>query len=109
GGGGGGRGQGANAGRCAGETTTQTGESRMEVFSPDCLTVAFVQNYNIAIRPAPAPVTQAGAAGAGRGSRAGGGGRGGPATNYTMLSTDGSEGDAYLVNSIVWSPDSKKL
>jgi dipeptidyl aminopeptidase/acylaminoacyl peptidase len=26
-----------------------------------------------------------------------------------VLSTDGSEGDAYLVNSIVWSPDSKKL
>ena len=40
----------------------------------------------------------------------GGGGRGGAGeVAYTILSTDGSEGDAYLVNSIVWSPDSKKL
>ena len=111
GGGGGGRGQAATAPRCAGETAAQPGAARTEVFSPDCQTVAFVQNYNIAIRPAPAPVSLAGAAG-GRGGRGGGGGggRGGAATNnYTVLSTDGSEGDAYLVNSIVWSPDSKKL
>ena len=35
--------------------------------------------------------------------------RGGAAPNYTLLSTDGSEGDAYQLNSIEWSPDSKKL
>src|SRR6185369_14624665 len=85
-----------------------------EVFSPDCTTIAFVQNYNVAIRPAPAPVTQAGAPGGGRGGRGGAGGGGGgrgaaPAANFTVLSTDGSEGDAYLANSIEWSPDSKKL
>jgi dipeptidyl aminopeptidase/acylaminoacyl peptidase len=109
GGGGGGRGQAANTPRCAGETALQPGQTRTEVFSPDCRTVALVQNYNIAIRPAPAP-TPPGAAAGGRGGRGGGGGgRGGPATNYTMLSTEGSEGDAYLMNSIEWSPDSKKL
>ena len=96
-GGGGGRGAGAPAPRCAGETPVQAGVARNEVFSPDCKTVAFVQNYNIAIKSAPAPTS-------------GRGGRGGATSNpYTMLSTDGSEGDAYLVNSIVWSPDSKKL
>ena len=109
GGGGGGRGQVADTSRCAGESATQTGEARTEVFSPDCKTVAFVQNYNVAIRPAPPPVAPG--AGGGRGGRggAGGGGRGATPTNYTVLSTDGSEGDAYLANSIEWSPDSKKL
>ncbi|MGH9884056.1 MAG: DPP IV N-terminal domain-containing protein, partial [bacterium] len=112
GGGGGGRGQGADTPRCAGEAAAQPSAPRTEVFSPDCLTVAFVQNYNVALRPAPSPITLAGAAAGGRGGRGGaggGGGRGGAATSYTMLSTDGSEGDAYLVNSIEWSPDSKKL
>jgi hypothetical protein len=104
GGGGGGRGQAADTPRCAGDTARQPGETRKEVFSSDCTTIAFVQNYNIAIRPAPSPITLAGAPSGGRGS-----GRGSPAPNYTMLSTDGSEGDAYLVNSIQWSPDSKKL
>ena len=108
GGAGGGRGQSANAPRCAGDTPAQPGETKTEVFSPDCRTVAFVQNYNIAIRPAPSPASPA-AAGGGRGGRGGGGRGGAAATNYTMLSTDGSEGDAYLVNSIEWSPDSKKL
>jgi hypothetical protein len=109
GGGGGGRGQAADTPRCPGEIAPQPGEVRTAVFSPDCRTVAFVQNYNIAIRPAPSPAPP-GAAGGGRGGRSGGGGgRGDTAPNYTILSTDGSEGDAYLVNSIVWSPDSKKL
>src|SRR5262249_3203942 len=102
GGGGGGRGRGANGPRWRAETAPQAGGPRTEVFSPDCQTVAFIQNYNVAIRPDPAPVTQAGAPG-GRGGRGGGGGagggagggRGGTTTNYTMLSTDGSEGDAY--------------
>jgi dipeptidyl aminopeptidase/acylaminoacyl peptidase len=107
GGGAGGRGgAGGNAARCPGERELQPGENRTEVFSPDCKTVAFVQNYNIALRPAPGGPE----AGGGRGGRGGGGGgRGGAAAIYTMLSTDGSEGDAYLVNSIVWSPDSRKL
>src|SRR5262245_61523746 len=86
GGGGGCGGQATNTPRCAGETALQPGQQKTEEFSPDCQTVAFVQNYNIAIRPAPAPVTLAGAAG-GRGGRGGGGGGRGAATaNYTMLS-----------------------
>ena len=36
GGGGGGRGQSANAPRCTGQTVPQAGETRTEVFSPDC-------------------------------------------------------------------------
>jgi len=107
GGGGGGRGQGANTPRCPGQSASQAGETRTEVFSPDCKTIAFIQNYNVAIRPAPEPASPDPANG-GRGGR--GGGRGAAAAaNYTMLSTDGSEGDAYIVNSIEWSPDSKKL
>ena len=101
--GGGGRGFGASAPRCAGESPLAPGERRSAVFSPDCRTVAFIQNYNVAIRPAPAPNE-----GGGRGGRAGGAGAS-AAANFTMLSTDGSEGDAYLLNSIEWSPDSKKL
>jgi dipeptidyl aminopeptidase/acylaminoacyl peptidase len=79
------------------------------VASPDGRTQAFIQNYNVAIRPAP----PANGNGNGRGFGAGGGGGGGrgaqAAPTYTLLSTDGSEGDAYLLNSIRWSPDSKKL
>ncbi|MBL0173305.1 MAG: prolyl oligopeptidase family serine peptidase [Gemmatimonadaceae bacterium] len=106
GGGGGGRGQGANTARCGAASPAPPGAARTEVFSPDCRTVAFIQNYNVAIRPAPASTTEGG----GRGGRGGdGGGAGNPAPNHTLLSTDGSEGDAYLANSIVWSPDSKKL
>ena len=52
--------------------------------SPDRKLEAFIQNYNVAIRAV--------------GSR-----------DVTLLSTDGSEGDAYDPQSIVWSPDSKHL
>ena len=68
--------------------------------SPDGRTEAFIQNYNVAIRPA----REAGV-------MAGGAGRAAPDTapRYTMLSVDGSEGDAYQLMSVRWSPDSKKL
>jgi dipeptidyl aminopeptidase/acylaminoacyl peptidase len=69
--------------------------------SPDGRLEAFIQNYNVAVRPA-------GSAEAG-GRGGSGGGRGGGARNYTMLSYDGSEGDAYQLGSIQWSPDSEKL
>ncbi len=107
GGGGGGRGQGPSAPRCTGQAPLPPGQRVTDVFSPDCRTVAFIQNYNVAIRPAPAPA----ATGGGRGGRGGGGtgGGGGAAASFTSLSTDGSEGDAYLATSIEWSPDSKKL
>ncbi len=54
------------------------------VVSPDKKWEAFIQNYNVAIRPA-------------------------GQTSVTVLSTDGSEGDCYRLSSIVWSPDSTKL
>jgi len=79
------------AARCGGATPGQAAEN-VGVYSPDCRLVAFVQNYNIAIRPAPAPNAVPNAI-----------------PSYTLLSTDGSEGDAYVQNSIVWSPDSRKL
>ena len=107
GGAGAGRGRDANTPRCPGDNPAQPGETRTQVFSPDCRTIAFIQNYNVAVRSAPSP-TQAGAPVGGRGGR-GAGGRDATAAPYTMLSTDGSEGDAYLANSIEWSPDSKKL
>lgn len=72
--------------------------------SPDGRTEAFIWNYNVAIRPA------------GSGERARGGGfPGGPGSGasdgppFTVLSYDGSEGDAYMAGSIRWSPDSRKL
>ncbi len=67
--------------------------------SPDGNTETFIQNYNVALRPH----VQSSAAGgrAGRGTA--------PEPAFTLLSTDGSEGDAYQLASIVWSPDSRKL
>lgn len=52
--------------------------------SPDGKLEAFVQNYNIGVRP----IGQRG---------------------VTLLSLDGSEGHCYQLSSIVWSPDSKKV
>jgi dipeptidyl aminopeptidase/acylaminoacyl peptidase len=52
--------------------------------SPDGKWEALIDNFNVAIRPA--------------GSH-----------ELTHLSTDGSEGNAYTLSSLVWSPDSKKL
>jgi dipeptidyl aminopeptidase/acylaminoacyl peptidase len=72
--------------------------------SPDGRSEAFIQNYNVAIRPVREPA----AAGTGRGGR-GGRGAAPDAPSYTLLSFDGSEGDAYQLMSIRWSPDSKKL
>ncbi|HET7620073.1 MAG TPA: prolyl oligopeptidase family serine peptidase [Vicinamibacterales bacterium] len=52
--------------------------------SPDKQWEAFIQNYNVAIRKP-------------------------GSDDFTMLSTDGSEGNYYELRSIVWAPDSKKL
>ena len=87
GGGGGGR------GGAAGATGAQTG-----CISPDGQSVAFIQNYNVAVRPSrPMGMSTAGIGGSG----------GTPA--FTLLTYDGSEGDAYQQMSIRWSPDSRKL
>ncbi len=55
-----------------------------EVTSPDGKWVAFIQNYNVAIRKKGTDET-------------------------VMLSTDGSEGNYYDADTFKWSPDSKKL
>jgi dipeptidyl aminopeptidase/acylaminoacyl peptidase len=52
--------------------------------SPDGQWEALIDNFNIAVRPA-------------------------GARSATRLSTDGSEGNAYQLSSIAWSPDSKKI
>jgi dipeptidyl aminopeptidase/acylaminoacyl peptidase len=54
--------------------------------SPDRKTEAFIQNYNIYVRPV-----------------------GGRPDQATALSFDGSEGNAYTNNSIQWSPDSRRI
>jgi dipeptidyl aminopeptidase/acylaminoacyl peptidase len=52
--------------------------------SPDKKWVAFVQNFNVVVRS-------------------------GDGSQKSVLSTDGSEGNFYSPNTIVWSPDSKHL
>ena len=104
-------GQGQGGGQFGGNRPDTTSQ----ILSPDGRTAACVKNFNIAIRPvsSTAPSPTAGGPGGGRG---GAGGPGGAAAlrcpddaNTRILSTDGSEGDAYQFRSIVWSPDSKKL
>jgi dipeptidyl aminopeptidase/acylaminoacyl peptidase len=58
--------------------------------SPDGKWLAFVQNYNVAIRPAQAGTEN-------------------PGHKAILLSEDGSEGNYYAVDSLAWSPDSKHL
>jgi dipeptidyl aminopeptidase/acylaminoacyl peptidase len=50
---------------------------------------AMIRNYNVFIRAVNQPGT--------------------PAASWTPLSTDGSEADAYVIQSVVWSPDSRRL
>jgi len=87
-GGGGGRGAGPGGGAAA----------QVGCVSPDGHSVAFVQNFNVAVRA----VGETGM------SQPGIGGSGGR-PEYTMVTYDGSEGDAYQLMSIRWSPDSKRL
>ncbi len=72
--------------------------------SPDGRLEAFIQNYNVAVRPSGAGRPRPPRAGSGYGRIAPA-----PAPDFTMLSYDGSEGDAYQLMSIRWSPDSKRL
>lgn len=97
----GGRGAGRGA-RAGGGAVTSTERS---CISPDGHTEAFIQNFNVAIRSAREGVPAGGGGRAGRG----GGNAAAPAAARTLLSFDGSEGDAYQLMSIRWSPDSKKL
>ncbi|MEX1182045.1 MAG: DPP IV N-terminal domain-containing protein [Gemmatimonadota bacterium] len=70
--------------------------------SPDGRWEAFIQNFNVAIRPRPED-------GAARGAATGG--RGGPraASTTTLLSLDGAPGNFYELSSVTWSPDSRKI
>ena len=93
-GGRGGRGGGAaGRGGAAGAANAQAG-----CISPDGQSIAFIQNYNVAVRPTRDDAR----------SQPGIGGNGGE-PSFTLLTYDGSEGDAYQLMSIRWSPDSKKL
>ena len=91
-----GRGGGRAGGRDGGRGAISA--SPAGCISPDGKSVAFIQNFNVAVRAA---------AGSGA-SQIGVGGNGGEPA-YTMLTYDGSEGDAYQLMSIRWSPDSRKL
>ncbi|HUF50698.1 MAG TPA: prolyl oligopeptidase family serine peptidase [Longimicrobiales bacterium] len=67
------------------------------ILSADRSMEACVRNHNVAVRPVPG---------------AGGPGGARPCTNdpgAILLSVDGSEGDAYQLQSMVWSPDGRKL
>src|SRR5262245_51469185 len=105
GGGGGGGGRGGRGGGGGGGGGFGGGAQGVSsCLSPDGRLEAFIQNFNVAVRPAREAdgVVQAG----GRGGRGGGAAA---ANTYTLLSFDGSEGDAYQLMSIRWSPDSKKI
>jgi dipeptidyl aminopeptidase/acylaminoacyl peptidase len=78
----GGQGRGGGGGGRAGGGPNQEPQVRL---SPDKKSDVLIQNYNIFVRPA------------------------GQTRGGFMLSTDGSEGNAYTFNSIRWSPDSKKI
>ncbi len=60
------------------------------VASPDGNWLAFVENYNVAIRPAHAKPEDA-------------------VKQTVLLSEDGSEGNYYSLDTLAWSPDSKHL
>jgi dipeptidyl aminopeptidase/acylaminoacyl peptidase len=70
-------------------TPPPANSSTQTVASPDGKWLAFVIDYNVAIRPAAAPA--------------------GDAKAFVMLSEDGSEGNYYALDTVAWSPDSKHL
>jgi dipeptidyl aminopeptidase/acylaminoacyl peptidase len=74
---------GAGGGRAGGAPGAAAPEVRT---SPDGKQEALIQNFNVYVRPV-----------------------GGNAASGAMLSTDGSEGNAYRFQNLVWSPDSKKI
>ena len=85
----------------------QAGDTPEERRSPDGRWEAYIDNYNLYVRPASiarevAPPPAGSIPGGGRGGR--------PAEPMgTALTYDGSEGGAYTLQSVVWSPDSKKI
>ncbi len=78
--------------------------------SPDGQWDAYIENYNLYVRPAQGPAESAPLAIGPATAAAGRGGRGNaPLPAGTALTYDGSEGGAYTLRSIVWSPDSKSI
>src|SRR6185503_4413227 len=72
--------------------------TQLGCISPDGQSIAFIQDFNVAVRPVHDQAR----------SEPGVGGSGGTPA-FTLLTYDGSEGDAYQLMSIRWSPDSRKL
>ncbi len=80
-----------------------SGDQPQVRLSPDGKSEAFIQNFNVCVRPAGSSATPPAAAQAPSPAAL-------PAlSTATPMTWDGSEGDAYTLNSIVWSPDSKKI
>jgi hypothetical protein len=100
-GGRGGRGA-AAAPQAAGQTPAETATCA----SFDGKWEAFIENYNVFLRPAGAPAPQDDRAGAAYAGRGRGNNTPPPAV---PLSFDGSEGNYYTLRSVAWSPDSKHL
>jgi dipeptidyl aminopeptidase/acylaminoacyl peptidase len=97
-------------GRGAAPVGPQAADQPQVRVSPDGTTEAFIQNYNVYIRPARRESEGAAQGEATlRATAAGGTPASTPSANITPLSWDGSEGEAYTINSIAWSPDSKKI
>jgi dipeptidyl aminopeptidase/acylaminoacyl peptidase len=120
-GGGGAQGRGAAGGRAGAAGAPAEPQTRP---SPDGKWEAYIQNYNIFIRPIASNGGNGGRQGAGRagGGRQGGGAAAGNAAAQPMqLSWDGSEGNPYQLGggrgggggngggNSMWSPDSKKI
>ncbi|MFB3854714.1 MAG: DPP IV N-terminal domain-containing protein [Vicinamibacterales bacterium] len=82
-------GRGAGAAVPAGAGAAEQPQTRV---SPDGKMEAFVRNYNVYVRP----TAEEGAQPRER-------------PEAIALTWDGSEGDSYTTNSLVWSPDSKKI
>ena len=78
--------------------------------SPDGQWDAYIDNYNLYVRPASTQSRETAPAAIGPATVGGGrGGRGNAAPAGTQLTYDGSEGGAYALRSIVWSPDSRTI
>ena len=96
---------GRDAGRGAGPAVALPSSAASQVrTSPNGKWDAFIQNANIAIRPATASVAAAPVAG-GRGAA----GMAVATPPAQQLSQDGADGNAYQLPSVEWSPDSKRL
>jgi dipeptidyl aminopeptidase/acylaminoacyl peptidase len=81
-----GQGRAGGQGRGGGRGGAPGAAADAPIASPDGKFEAMIQNYNVYVRPT-----------------------GGNASSGFLLSTDGSEGNAYTRQSVRWSPDSKKI